>query len=176
MTTLPPEPNDQQQPVPPVPPQPETAPQYQQPQAAPQYQQPQQPAGYQQPQAAPAAGSGESNLALNYWLSAFFAWIPALIFFLVNKDKGDARLTEFDKANLNFAIVRTLAGIAAVILQSLMAVIDPFILGALLGGLLVWAVTIAGLVLHIVAAVKAPAAYRDGSTTDPFPFNQPRMI
>lgn len=53
------------------------------------------------PQVAPAepatpgapVDSALSNLTLNYWLSVFFTWLPALIFWLIEKDKGNQRAT-----------------------------------------------------------------------------------
>jgi len=190
MSTLPPEANGEQpvQPEPPIAPQqPEqaapAAPQYTAP-AAPSYEAPpagayqqppagayqappaggyQQPGGYAQPAANPAG-----NLQLNFWLSVFFAWVPALIFFLVNKDKGDARLRQLDAANLNFSLVRTFAMIAAQILSFILMFI-PYI--GFIGGLLTFVAWAGGLVLHILAAVKVEEAYRTGQPADPFMFN-----
>ena len=177
MSTLPPEANGEQpvQPEPPIAPQqPEqaapAAPQYTAPAApaAPSYEAPpagayQQPGGYAQPAANPAG-----NLQLNFWLSVFFAWVPALIFFLVNKDKGDARLRQLDAANLNFSLVRTFAMIAAQILSFILMFI-PYI--GFIGGLLTFVAWVGGLVLHILAAVKVEEAYRTGQPADPFMFN-----
>ncbi|WP_336652584.1 MULTISPECIES: DUF4870 domain-containing protein [unclassified Leucobacter] len=145
-------------------PQPPPAPQYAPPQ--PQYQAPpaagqapppggyQQPGvGYQQPVSNPL-----DNITLNYWLSVFFSWIPALIFFLIEKDKGDAKAYAFHRDNLNFSLLRVIVGLVAVI---------PYI-GWIIGG-------IAALVLfifHIIAAVKAPEAYRRNEQP-PFIFNIP---
>lgn len=161
MTTLPPESNGEQpvqpqQPAQPVQPQQPAAPQYQQAPPAGAYQQP--PAGgYQQPGAAPAADP-VSNLTLNYWLSVFFTWLPALIFWLIEKDKGNQRATQLHVANFNFSLLRTGVYI-------LLAV--PYL--NILAGL-------AGLVLfvfHIMAAVKVAEAYRNGTPADPFIFNVP---
>ncbi len=190
MTTLPPESNDGQnaaqngaeqtgadlpvppqpeapayeQPAAPVPPQapeappqaPQAAPQYeappagayQQPQAG--YQQPQQ--GYQQPQ---AAGDPAGTITLNYWLSVFFTWIPALIFYIIEKGKGQTPSYKFHVANLNFSLLRIGVVIAAYILTEI-----P-VIGWLLG-LLLWLGGVVLFVFHIIAAVKAPEAYRRG--------------
>lgn len=122
------------------------------------------PGGFQAPPAAPQQQGADpvGNLQLNYWLSVFFAWLPALIFWLIDKDKGNERLRQFDVANLNFSILRTLAAIAASILSN----IEP-ITGILLS-FVVWG---GGLVLHILAAVKVGESYRNGDKTDPFIFN-----
>lgn len=150
----------QQHEVPQPPPAPQYAPpqpQYQAPPAAGQapppggYQQPG--VGYQQPVSNPL-----DNITLNYWLSVFFSWIPALIFFLIEKDKGDAKAYAFHRDNLNFSLLRVIVGLVAVI---------PYI-GWIIGG-------IAALVLfifHIIAAVKAPEAYRRNEQP-PFIFNIP---
>lgn len=125
----------------------------------PQYQQPQQP--YAQPVSDPA-----SNITLNYWLSVFFTWIPALIFWIIEKDKGNQQATAFHVANLNFSLLRTAVGLAAVILGGI-----P-ILGGILAGLL-WAGGLVLFVFHILAAVKAADDYRNGAKPDPFIFNIP---
>ncbi|MEV8338576.1 DUF4870 domain-containing protein [Leucobacter sp. NPDC077196] len=162
--------------TPPVPPQ---APQYQAPpaQQQPQSQQPpnfgapgqtppppggyqQPPAGYAQPVADPA-----TNVVLNYWLSVFFSWIPALIFYLIDKDKGDQRLYAYQRDNLNFSLLR----VGLVIATWILALI-PYI-GAIFGFLL----GIGSLVLfifHIIAAVKASEGFRRGEQPG-FIFNIP---
>lgn len=167
MTALPPEPNGEQpqQPeatVPPAAPQPE-APAYQAPPAG-AYQAP--PAdGYQQP--APAAASDPvSMITLNYWLSVFFTWLPALIFWLIEKDKGNARATAFHVANFNFSLLRTGVYIVAYILALI-----PYI-GWIIA-ILLWIGSIVLFVFHIMAAVKAPEAYRNNGKTDNFVFNLP---
>jgi uncharacterized membrane protein len=164
MTTLPPESNGDQpvqpeQPAQPV--QPET-PQYQAPPAG-GYQQPA--PGYQQP-AQPAGDPAASTITLNYWLSVFFAWIPALIFWIIEKDKGNQRATAFHVANLNFSLLRTAVGIGISILGFI-----PYI-GWLLAVVL-WIGSIVLFVFHIMAAVKASQDYTNGGKTDPFIFNIP---
>jgi len=104
----------------------------------------------QQPPAygAPAYGPPVTpNLTLNLWLSVFFYWLPALIFFLVEKDKVAPSYAAANAGNLNFQIVRTIAVVVASILMPI-----PF-----LGGLLFAAVMIAGLVVSIIHALNVPA-------------------
>lgn len=191
MTTLPPESHDGENPAQngadlPAPPQPEApafeppaapaAPQAPQgPQAAPQYEAPpagayQQPQpGYQQPQQGhqqpQAAGDPVGTITLNYWLSVFFTWIPALIFYIIEKGKGQTPSYKFHVANLNFSLLRTGVAIAAYILTEI-----PMI-GWLLG-LLLWIGGVVLFVFHIIAAVKAPEAYRRGGEPE-FIFNIP---
>lgn len=148
--------------APPVPPQ---QPQYQQaPPQAPQYQQPaggQVPPGggyQQQPYAQQPVTDPVSNITLNYWLSVFFSWLPALIFFLIEKDKGNRQAYEFHRDNLNFSLLRVIVGFVAII---------PYIGWAIavLGGIVLF-------VFHIIAAAKAAEAYRTGQKP-PFIFNVP---
>lgn len=118
------------------------------------------PAGYQQPVADPV-----SNITLNYWLSVFFTWIPALIFFIVDKDKGNQQAYVYHRDNLNFSLLRI-----GVVLAS-------WILGAIpvIGGLFAVVLGIGSLVLfifHIIAAAKAPEAFRRGEQPG-FIFNLP---
>lgn len=181
MTTLPPEGQDGQdtggQPTsdaPPAAPTPPAAPQ--QPAAAPQQPQYQAPpagaqtppaGGYQQPQqgyAQPAADP-VSNITLNYWLSVFFTWIPALIFFLIEKDKGNQQAYAFHRDNLNFSLLRVGVVVATYILM-----IIPYI-GWLLA-IVLWLGSLVLFVFHIIAAVKAPDAYRRGGQPE-FIFNIP---
>lgn len=191
MTTLPPEANGEQpvqpeQPLTPPPVQPEQVagavpppapeqPQYTAPpadayqappagayQAAP-------PGGYQQPGGHAQPGASDpavSNITLNYWLSVFFSWIPALIFWLIDKDKGNQRATAFHVSNLNFSLLRT-----GVLVVSWILGVIPYI-GWLLA-ILLWIAHIVLFVFHIMAAVKAAENYRNGGSTDPFIFNIP---
>ena len=165
-------------PAPPVPPQQQfVAPQAPQapqqpayqapPQGAPQYQQPPQ-AGYQAPPpgyAPQPAGDPVSTVTLNYWLSVFFNWIPALIFFLIEKDKGNTQAYAYHRDNLNFSLLRVGVVVATYILMLI-----PYI-GIILGVVL-WIGSIVLFVFHIIAAVKAPDAYRRGEQA-PFIFNIP---
>lgn len=130
---------------------------------------------YQQPPAnAPqAAQPGNvsdpvSTLTLNYWLSVFFTWIPALIFWIIEKDKGNQRATAFHVANLNFSLLRTIVGVAAAIIVSI-----PYI-GWVLGFLL-WIGSIVLFVFHIIAAAKVANEYHGSGKPDPFIFNIPMI-
>lgn len=144
---------------------PPAAPQYQAPPPG-AYQQPQQ--GYQQPQQgyqqAPGADPA-GTITLNYWLSVFFTWIPALIFYLIEKNKGNTPSFPFHVANLNFSLIRTGVGVVGLILGMI-----PYI-GWLLA-LLLWIGSVVLFVFHIIAAVKAPDAYRRGGQPE-FIFNYP---
>lgn len=166
MTTLPPEANDEPGPdgaqVPPQTPPAAPTP----PQAPPQYQAPPPGAYQQQPgYAQPAPADPVSNITLNYWLSVFFTWIPALIFWIIEKDKGDQRANEFHVANLNFSLIRTGLGIVAAILWMI-----PWV-GWIIGGIL-WLAGLVLFVFHILAAVSAPDNYRKGGKPE-FIFNFP---
>lgn len=107
-----------------------------------------------------------SNITLNYWLSVFFVWLPALIFWLIEKDKGNARATAFHVSNFNFSLLRTAVYVVTVIIGWI-----PYI-GWLIA-LLLWIASIVLFVFHIMAAAKAAEAYRSGGKTDPFIFNIP---
>ena len=109
-----------------------------------------------------------SNITLNYWLSVFFSWIPALIFWLIEKDKGNQRATAFHVANLNFSLLRVGVGIAAWILAMI-----PYI--GWLFAIILWLGMLVLFVFHIMAAVKAADEYRNGGKTDPFIFNIPMV-
>ncbi|RRD60708.1 DUF4870 domain-containing protein [Leucobacter sp. OH1287] len=105
-----------------------------------------------------------SNLQLNYWLSVFFTWIPALIFFLLNKETQSPREREYNAANLNFSLLRLFVYIALTILTQL-----PDVLGVIfLFGLS--ALSIVLFVFHIIAAVKLNDTYQRGEKA-PFFFN-----
>lgn len=177
--------------TPPVPPAPPAAPQFEQPAApqatpaAPQYQQPQQPTppqyqqpfqqqpgggqvppgGYQQQYAQQPVGDPAGTITLNYWLSVFFTWIPALIFFLVEKDKGNRLANDYHRENLNFALLRTGVVVATYILAMI-----PYI--GWLFALVLWIGSVVLFVFHIMAAAKATDAFRRGAQP-PFNFNIP---
>lgn len=171
MSTLPPEgegTNVPQQPEQPMPPQAPAAPQYDAPQ--PEYGAPQQPGygapqpGYAQPgypQAAPAADP-LSNITLNYWLSVFFIWVPALIFYIIEKDKGNPHVRALHAANLNFSLLRT-----GLFVVGWMLAFIP-----ILGPLLMGAAHLVLFVFHIMAAAKVAETYKSGGA-DPFLFNIP---
>ncbi|MGW9114741.1 DUF4870 domain-containing protein [Microbacterium sp. NPDC055683] len=112
------------------------------------------PGGYAPPAGYPAPGHGQgayqgsttSNLALNLWLSVFFSWIPALIFYLVEKDKVSPAENAANAGNLNFQLVRIIALVAA-----------AFIIWIpVIGQLLYAAVAIGSLVIAILHAVNVP--------------------
>lgn len=136
----------------------------------PQYQYPPQQQYPGQPQPIPAYATPQpvdplSNITLNYWLSAFFTLIPALIFYFIDKDKVDQFSYSYQLANLNFSILRTLVSFGAVLLAKI-AVIGWFIyLTGVIASLVLF-------VFAIIAAAKAPAAYRAGQKP-PFAFNVP---
>jgi uncharacterized Tic20 family protein len=125
-----------------------------------------------QPPAQPAANpeQGYTTLTLNYWLSVFFSWIPALIFYFVEKGKNSV-IDEHNRVNLNFQLVRTIVGVAAAIIPTVLGWI-PFIgwFLALIVGLALWVASIVLFVFAIIAAVKAPEEARAGRIYK-FPFN-----
>ena len=107
---------------------------------------------YQQGVADPA-----SNVSLNYWLSVFFSWIPALIFFYTEKGKNSL-VDDFHKQNLNFSILRGIVGVLWIIIPGI-----GFIFGL---------AALALFIVHILAAVEAPKKLRAGQPYQ-FPFNIP---
>lgn len=123
------------------------------------------------PESGSTAGSNQAlnNLAINYWLSAFFAWIPALIFYYVDKGKNPI-VDAHNRANLNFQLVRTIVVFAFVIPEMLGVV--PFIgwLLVILLNLALWGASIALFVFAIMAAMKAPEEARAGREYK-YPFN-----
>lgn len=168
MTTLPPERSGEQPAQPSEPVQPAAS---QQPYMDAQQYGQAPPGASQQPQPAPQyqmqpVDPAANTITLNYWLSAFFAWIPALIFWVLEKDKGNQRALAFHVSNLNFSLVRTGVGIAITILTFI-----PYI--GWLMSLVLWLVSVALFVVHIMAAVKATDEYKKGGNPDPFMFNYP---
>ncbi len=169
MTTLPPEAGGEQPQQPaaaePQAPQHQAPPAggYQQPPAG-GYQQAPPAGGYQQP--AGAADPAVNAITLNYWLSVFFTWLPALIFWLIEKDKGNARATAFHVSNFNFSLLRT-----GLLVVSWIFGLIPYV-GWILA-ILLWLAHIVLFVFHIMAAVKAADNYKNGGSTDPFIFNIP---
>ena len=149
MSTLPPESNGEQSQAQPAP-------------AQPAYEPP--PAGAPQAHVADPV----STITLNYWLSVFFTWVPALIFWIIEKDKGNARATAFHVANLNFSLLRTAVGVVIWIFSFI-----PYI--GWIFGLLLGLGSIVLFVFHIVAAAKAPEDYRGSGKADPFIFNIQRV-
>jgi uncharacterized Tic20 family protein len=120
----------------------------------------------QPPVSQPPAG-GDPNSAftmvtLNYWLSVFFIWVPALIFFLVEKGKNST-IDAHNRANLNFQILRTIVLVAGSILGAI-----PYL--GWLFGLVLWAASVVLFVFAIIAAVKGPEEARAGREYK-YPFN-----
>lgn len=134
--------------------------QYQQPQG--QYQQPQQ-GQYQQPAAA-TPDQLATNVTLNYWLSVFFAWIPALIFFFIDRGKSP-QSDLFHRENLNFSLVRTALGVVMMFFGWI-----PYVGWLIL--ILGWLASIVLFVFHLIAAINAPERYRKGEAPG-FIFNIP---
>lgn len=136
---------------------PQGAPAYGQP--APGYgQQPPQGGAYGQPgYGAPAAGAPygqpgygapvQSNITLNLWLSVFFSWVPALIFFLIEKDKVAPNYQRANAANLNYQIIVVIAYAAVGVIS-----VVTFGIGAILYALL----PIAQLIIGIMHAINVP--------------------
>ncbi|MGO3146169.1 MAG: DUF4870 domain-containing protein [Leucobacter sp.] len=140
-------------------------PAYAPPPAQPAYGTPQPPQGGAPQQGYPAqapAADPVSNLTLNYWLSVFFLWIPALIFYIIEKDKGNAHIRALHAANLNFALIRT----ALLVVGWVLAIIP------VLGPILVFLAHVVLFIFHIIAATKVTDTYRRGGG-DPFIFNIP---
>lgn len=125
------------------------------------------PGGYAAPQQPVPAADPLSNITLNYWLSVFFLWVPALIFYLIEKDKGNAQVRALHASNLNFSLIRTGLFVASWILLPIFAFIPGI---SLILSLLIWAAHVVLFVFHIMAAVKVADAYRAGQA-DPFIFN-----
>ena len=92
---------------------------------------------------------GRSTLVLDYWLSVFFSWIPALIFFLTERDKNRL-VDDHTKELLNFSITRVIVGAVMVI---------P-VIGWIIGGI----ASLALFVLAIMGAMKGPDEYANGRT------------
>lgn len=154
-------------PVPPAPAPGQPAPAYGQPAPAPAYGQPapaygQPQPGYGQPQqGAPGYGAPagapygaqpayagapvQPNITINLWLTVFFGWIPALIFFLIEKGKVPANYDRANAANLNFQIVIAIAYAACVVLSFVV-----------IGAFLIPLVSLAQLIIGIIHAVNVP--------------------
>ncbi len=105
------------------------------------------PVGYNPNWLAGPSEQGRSTLQLDYWLSVFFSWLPALIFYLTERDKNQL-VDEHTKELLNFNITRLIV-----------AVLTPIpIIGWFGGG-------IASLVLFVMAimgAANGPDEYANG--------------
>ena len=94
-----------------------------------------------------------SNITANLWLSVFFSWIPALIFYLVEKDKVAPNYQRANAANLNYQIIVVIAYAAAGLLT-----IVTFGIGAFLYFLL----PIAQLIIGIIHAINVPTQLQSG--------------
>lgn len=112
---------------------------------------PGQPGNYPPPQyyARPyPTDGGLSTLQLNLWLSVFFGWIPALIFFVSARDNAHPAVREAHTKNMNFAIIRVICGAVAVV---------PFV-GWILGGL----ATVVLFIFAIINAAQVPGQITSG--------------
>lgn len=104
---------------------------------------PQQGYGPQYAQMIPADG-GTSSLAPNLWLSVFFAWIPALIYYLTAKDRSAPAVRKAHADNLSFQLIRTIACLFSWV--------------PVLG----WILVVGFLVLSIINAAQVPGQVRGG--------------
>ncbi|ALX66756.1 DUF4870 domain-containing protein [Microbacterium sp. XT11] len=95
----------------------------------------------------------QSNITLNLWLSVFFSWLPALIFYLVEKDKVAPNYQRANAANLNYQIIVVIAYAAVGILS-----VVTFGIGAILYFVL-W---IGQIVIGIIHAVNVPTQLASG--------------
>ena len=134
----------------------------QQPYGAPQQPGAAAPQGYYQQQGAP---DPLPNLTASYWLSVFFFFVPALIFYLVESQRATPQVRALHAANLNFSLLRT--GIWA--FGGIVAWFIPVI-----GPVLLFLANLAGFILHIIAATKVSQTYRAGGG-DPFVLNAPMV-
>lgn len=99
--------------------------------------------GYQQQVSQQATAN---TVQLNYWLSVFFSWIPALIFYVSEKGKNQLA-DEYHRQNLNFALVRVICSVGIVI---------PYL------GFLFFIAAIVLFVFHIMAAASAQSNFNRG--------------
>lgn len=100
-----------------------------------------------------AAPLQQSNITANLWLSVFFSWVPALIFFLVEKDKVAPNYQRANAANLNYQIIVVIAYAAVGLLT-----IVTFGIAAFLYALL----PIAQLIIGIIHAINVPTQLQSG--------------
>ncbi|GAA1741775.1 DUF4870 domain-containing protein [Microbacterium paludicola] len=136
--------------------QPYGAPGYGQPAGQPGYPQPGygQPAG--QPYGAPAYGYGQqvqSNITLNLWLSVFFSWVPALIFYFMEKDKVAPNYQRANAKNLNYQLI-------VVIAYAAVGVLTVVTFG--FASILYFLLPIAQLIIGIIHAVNVPPQLQAG--------------
>ncbi|WP_193598602.1 DUF4870 domain-containing protein [Microbacterium sp. YJN-G] len=105
--------------------------------------------GYGAPAGAPYGYGApvQSNITLNLWLSVFFSWIPALIFYLIEKDKVAPQYHRANAKNLNYQLIVTIAYAAV-------GVLSVITFG--LASLLYLVLPIAQLIIGIMHAVNVP--------------------
>lgn len=87
------------------------------------------------------ADAGIGNVAPNLWLSVFFGCIPALIYYLANKDTSSPVVRKVHADNLNFQLIRVIVCFV------------PYL--GMLAALVLF-------VIAIVHAVQIPAQVRSG--------------
>ncbi|MFI8631330.1 DUF4870 domain-containing protein [Microbacterium sp. NPDC077663] len=110
--------------------------------------------GYGQPQAgAPLTPDQDKQWAMFAHLGGIVGFLPALIIWLVFKDRGPRTNVEGKEA-LNWQITFTIAMIAAYIVAAILAFI-PFL--GFIGGLLPFAVWVANIIFSILGAVRVNA-------------------
>lgn len=106
--------------------------------------------GAAQPGYGAPAGYGaqtQSNMTLNLWLSVFFGWIPALIFFITEKDKVAPNYQRANAKNLNYQLVVVIAYVAV-------GVLSVVTFG--IASLLYFVLPIGQLIIGIMHAVNVP--------------------
>lgn len=105
--------------------------------------------GYGAPAGAPYGYGGQvqSNITLNLWLSVFFGWIPALIFFLMEKDKVAPAYHRANAKNLNYQLI-------VVIAYAAVGVLTVVTFG--IAGLLYFLLPIGQLIIGIMHAINVP--------------------
>ncbi|MFD5225139.1 DUF4870 domain-containing protein [Microbacterium sp. NPDC058342] len=111
--------------------------------------------GYGTPAGAPYGYGGQvqSNITVNLWLSVFFSWIPALIFYLTEKDKVSPAYHRANAKNLNYQLIVVIAYAATGVLT-----VVTFGIASLLYILL----PIAQLIIGIMHAVNVPNQLQSG--------------
>lgn len=111
--------------------------------------------GYGAPAGAPYGYGGQlqSNITLNLWLSVFFSWIPALIFFLMEKDKVAPAYHRANAKNLNYQLI-------VVIAYAAVGVLTVVTFG--IAGLLYFLLPIGQLIIGIMHAVNVPSQLAAG--------------
>lgn len=98
------------------------------------------PQGYGYAPPVPADG-GAGNVAPNLWLSVFFGWIPALIYYLTCKDRCAPTVRKAHADNLSFQLLRLIVSLV------------PY---------LGWLAALVLFVIAIVNAAQVPGQVRNG--------------